>query len=245
MLMRNIYKSLMMAVGLGLATVSANATALHGSNGLVGDTAIASLQYMASDNNVVTIDNETLTKCDAHFLGNGTETVYVQATGANGARHESEVVELVISCSDGVAVTAISANALSGWTSLTTLTITQETIPSLGAGALPSSLMKIVVPKGMANDYAAEPGWSAYANIIEDAEGNKADKNLTSLSEKRSEVKMVLSGKVLTLGEEAEVLVYNLAGQRVYGGRTREVVLPGKGVYIVTVDGKARRLIAK
>lgn len=136
----------------------------------------------------------------------------------------------------------IGANAFYVWTNVKTLTMDGVTTPpTIGEKALPQNLEKIVVPAGMADVYANATGWSAYAGIIEDANGTKP----TAMEEIGAGAKITVKGRTIEVGEAAEIVVTDMAGRRTdYGVTTRCTVGHG-GIYIVNVGGATHKIVVR
>lgn len=173
-----------------------------------------------------TIDDQTYTVA---YLGDGEKMVSVVGL--------ANCPSLIIRAN-----AEIGANAFYGWTNVKTLTMDGVTTPpTIGENALPQNLEKIVVPAGMADVYANATGWSAYAGIIEDANGTKP----TAMEEIGTGAEITVKGRTIEVGEAAEIVVTDMAGRRTdYGVTTRCTVGHG-GIYIVNVGGATHKIVVR
>ncbi len=122
-------------------------------------------------------------------------------------------------------------NAFANWSALTTVTIGVDVPMKIGADVFPESVEKIVVPAGKAKVFAEAAGWSAYAGVIEDVNGQKA----TALEDVEMGEKVVIAGRVIKLAEEGHIVVTELTGRSIDCGVRSSYVIEGSGLYIVTV----------
>lgn len=216
------------------ATTTATATDLNNTNGAE-----------------VSLDGKSITVLTLGIVRNGCEIeaeywyedkTYPVAAIGNG---ESRVGAPAFATCPTLTIRAnatISANAFKDWTSLKTLTMDGVTTPpALGENALPESLTKIVVPEGCAAKYATAAGWSAWASIIEDVNGQKA----TALEEVRGKSVIGVSGRSVTLAEPTRATIYDMTGTKVYDGVATRISLRRSGIYVVKTAKETKRVAVK
>ena len=216
------------------ATTTASATDLNKTNGAEVSTDDKSITVLA----LVSVKNGCEIEAEYSYDG---KTYPVVAIG-NG---ESRVGAPGFAICPTLTIRAnatISANAFKDWTSLKTLTMEGVTTPpALGEDALPESLTKIVVPEGCAASYAAADGWSAWASIIEDVNGQKA----TALDEVSRKSAISVSGRSVTLAEPTRTTIYDMTGTKVHDGVATRISLRRSGIYVVKTDKETKRVAVK
>ena len=94
---------------------------------------------------------------------------------------------------------------------------------------------ELIVPDGALEAYKAAPGWKEFLSIrTVGIDNTLADGNDTQIT---------LYGNRLTISGNAEATVYTAAGQAIYKGTNGEVELPSRGLYIVSANGKAHKIV--
>lgn len=174
-------------------------------------------------------------------IGDGSQAIAVGNSNSNN--YVTNATSMTIK-----ADATIKAKAFSTWTGLTTFTIDVETEEPLvlESDALPAQFsngtegVKIVVPTGMLEKYAAADVWKEYANVMEDASGKK-----TSMEDIEGGMRISAEGRTIVLSEEADVRIYNVCGRLVYDGRSQRIDVAQRGIYIVLAGKKSERVVVR
>lgn len=91
----------------------------------------------------------------------------------------------------------------------------------------------LVVPDGMAEAYAAAPGWKNFANIK-----SASQSAIESVTADGVSIRVENGIIYVDAPEGTSVSVYNINGATVYSGTGREINLPARGIYIVRAANK-------
>lgn len=142
--------------GLTSMTIGNGVTSIGNSAFMV----CSGLTSVTIPNSVTSIDSSAFEGCHgltSATIGNGVTSIgdgaFMDCTGLTSVTIPDDV-------------TSIDTLAFYGCSSLTSITLKSTTPPTLGSGAIPTTIEKIIVPKSAINAYKAATVWSQYADKI-------------------------------------------------------------------------------
>ncbi len=100
-----------------------------------------------------------------------------------------------------------------------------------------TDICELVVPEGCVDAYWSAEQWRRFRPIragVDDVVADKADVKVA-----------VVGSEIAVTGEDAEgavVEVYGIGGELVYKGKSHSIVVPRRGIYIVSIAGKVQKV---